>query len=91
MGVAGLLVFAVRYGQGGSRLETADEPPRDAVERDDDRFWKGGLLYVNRADHAVFVPKRFGIGWTLNFGNPVAISGFVVLIAAVITVPLVVR
>lgn len=90
VGAAGLLIFAVRYGQGGSRLETEDEPPRDAVERDDDRFWKGGLLYVNRADPAVFVPKRFGIGWTLNFGNPVAISGFVVLIAAVITVPLVV-
>ncbi|WIX78808.1 DUF5808 domain-containing protein [Amycolatopsis carbonis] len=91
VGALGLLGFVVRVGQGGSRLATDEEPPRDAVERDDDRFWKGGLLYVNRADHAVFVPKRFGIGWTLNFANPVAIGGFVVLIAAVITVPLVVR
>ncbi|MGW4484253.1 DUF1648 domain-containing protein [Amycolatopsis sp. NPDC004368] len=90
VGAAGLLAFAVRTGQGGSRLPAPDEKPRDAVERDDDRFWKGGLLYVNRADHAVFVPKRVGLGWTLNFGNPMAIGGFVVLLAAVIAVPIVV-
>ncbi|QRP44360.1 DUF1648 domain-containing protein [Amycolatopsis sp. FDAARGOS 1241] len=94
LGAAGLLVFAVRAGQGGNRLATPgteDEPRRDAVERDDDRFWKGGLLYVNRADRAVFVPKRFGIGWTLNFGNPVALGAFALLLAVVIAVPFVVR
>ncbi|WP_326569323.1 DUF5808 domain-containing protein [Amycolatopsis rhabdoformis] len=91
VGALGLLGFALRYGQGGHRLPTTPEPHRDATERDDDRFWKGGLLYVNRADHAVFVPKRFGIGWTLNFGHPLAVGGFVVLLAAVIVIPLVVR
>ncbi|MFI5609261.1 DUF1648 domain-containing protein [Amycolatopsis sp. NPDC051903] len=94
VGAAGLLVFAVRAGQGGNRLATPgtqDEPRRDAVERDDDRFWKGGLVYVNRADRAVFVPKRFGIGWTLNFGNPVALGAFAFLLAVVIVVPFAVR
>lgn len=35
----------------------------------DDRFWKAGLIYVNRDDPSLVVPKRFGIGYTLNFGN----------------------
>ncbi|MCL6600082.1 MAG: DUF5808 domain-containing protein [Alicyclobacillus macrosporangiidus] len=43
---------------------------RRVVHRDDDRFWKGGVLYFNRDDPALLVPKRFGIGWTLNFAHP---------------------
>ncbi len=42
------------------------------VNRDDDRFWVLGMLYVNRDDPALLVNKRFGIGRTLNFGNPIA-------------------
>jgi len=34
-----------------------------------DEFWRGGILYVNRDDPALFVPKRYGTGYTLNFGN----------------------
>jgi uncharacterized membrane protein len=32
--------------------------------------WKAGLFYVNRDDAALFVEKRFGVGYTINFGNP---------------------
>ncbi|WP_029421776.1 DUF1648 domain-containing protein [Alicyclobacillus macrosporangiidus] len=39
---------------------------------DDDRHWIGGALYYNPADPAWMVPKRFGIGWTLNFARPAA-------------------
>ncbi|MDH6143757.1 putative membrane protein [Kitasatospora sp. GP30] len=79
--MAGLLIvvaIAARTGQGGSRLATgardgaAGEPadPR-VVAPDDDRYWRaGGLFYVNRQDPSLFVAKRFGIGWTINFGNP---------------------
>jgi uncharacterized membrane protein len=35
----------------------------------DENSWKGGVFYVNRADPALFVQKRFGIGYTINFGN----------------------
>jgi uncharacterized membrane protein len=40
------------------------------THRDDDMYWRGGLFYVNPEDHALVVPRRFGLGWTLNFGNP---------------------
>lgn len=49
----------------------------------EDRFWKGGLLYFNPADRALMVPKRQGIGYTLNFARPVSwlILGGIVLVS----------
>lgn len=57
------------------------------THRDDDRYWRGGVIYINREDPALVVPRRFGIGWTLNFGDPRAamfLAGVVALIGLVI-------
>jgi uncharacterized membrane protein len=83
--VAGVLLLAAvaaRTGQGGSRLNgnVRGLAPAAGTDRDDDRFWKAGLLYANRDDPALVVGARFGVGWMLNFGNPAAwliIAGFV--------------
>jgi len=40
------------------------------ANRDDDRYWKGGLLYVNPDDPALWVVDRLGYGVTLNLGRP---------------------
>jgi uncharacterized membrane protein len=32
--------------------------------------WVGGILYFNPDDPALFIEKRIGIGYDLNFGNP---------------------
>jgi uncharacterized membrane protein len=37
-----------------------------------DADWVLGMFYVSRADSAVLVPKRFGFGYTMNFGNPLS-------------------
>jgi uncharacterized membrane protein len=37
---------------------------------DEKRFWKWGLFYVNPEDSRLWVPKRFSVGWTLNFAQP---------------------
>jgi uncharacterized membrane protein len=58
------------------------------IHRDDDKHWRGGLFYVNREDHALVVPRRFGLGWTLNFGNPRAamlLAGAAALIGLAVT------
>jgi len=34
--------------------------------------WRGGIFYVNPDDPSIFVEKRFGIGYTLNFARPVS-------------------
>ncbi|GCE11536.1 DUF1648 domain-containing protein [Tengunoibacter tsumagoiensis] len=64
------------------------------VLRDDDRYWQAGLFYVNPDDPSLMVPKRFGIGWTLNFGHPQArllIFLFVVFMLVITFLPLILR
>lgn len=78
VGVATVVTFAVRAGQGGHRLPldptagTSAAAPADATRRDDDAHWRLGLVYVNPADSAVLVPQRVGVGWTLNLARPLA-------------------
>jgi uncharacterized membrane protein len=57
-------------------------PTTSAVDApDDDHYWKGGLVYVNRRDPALLVPKRFGVGWTINLGHPAGVAiGVVILL-----------
>lgn len=63
--------LSVTTGQGGSRikLKGESESRKDKMDRDDDKYWKGGIIYFNPEDPSMFVEKRFGVGWTINFGN----------------------
>lgn len=84
------IYLAVKVGQGGSRLKTTDDALANKV--DDDRYWIGGFLYCNKNDSSLFVEKRFGMGYTLNFGNPkslIAIGVLVILIIALMVLPLI--
>jgi uncharacterized membrane protein len=84
---ANRIAVPVGVAAGGSSGGAADSP-------DDDSHWRGGILYINRDDPALFVPRRLGVGWTPNLGHPggVAIAvGLLVLIAAAILVPIVLR
>ena len=43
------------------------------------------MIYANREDPSVFVPQRFGVGWTMNVARPatwLAIAGFAAITAA---------
>ena len=57
----------LRAGQGGSRR--AGPAAAAGGDRTPDACWKWGLIYVNQADPSILVEKRFGVGYTLNFGN----------------------
>lgn len=76
--LGGAILLAVRTGQGGSRLGPVAETGTD---RSDDRYWKLGAIYVNPHDPSIFVERRFGIGWTINLGNPRGIALMLVLLA----------
>lgn len=65
-GVAVAIVVLAR----NNRERDEGEADTGLTHRDDDKYWRGGLFYVNREDHALLVPRRFGLGWTLNLGNP---------------------
>ncbi|WP_426624759.1 DUF1648 domain-containing protein [Leifsonia sp. McL0607] len=98
-----IAAYAVRLVSGTRAIRAGVEVPagsvaatsRDTIDpRDDDRHWKGGLIYVNAGDPALFVPKRFGVGVTLNLGHPGGIAIAVVtllLIVAALTLPVLLR
>jgi uncharacterized membrane protein len=72
-----------------SGAPTPPRSPRPAAP-DDDTRWKGGIIYVNRDDPAIWVPRRFGMGWTINLGRPVGIAigilTILVIVGIVVTV-----
>ena len=72
--IFGNLIRIVKgYGQGGALLEEgAIETPLTNGLADNAR-WVWGLFYVDRDDPSIMVEKRFGIGYTLNYGNRTAI------------------
>lgn len=81
-----VLAVAMIYGQNGARLLRRMEEPT-SMPVDDDRYWKLGIFYWNRDDASLFVPERFGIGWTINLGKPAAwiiIVSFVLVITALV-------
>lgn len=68
------LVLAVTFGQSGSLTwqpsdEDGDENS-DSMSDDDDAEWLLGVFYFARENPAVVVPKRIGVGYTVNFAHP---------------------
>lgn len=83
----GVAVFVVMLWRASRSWQSRDggiaEGGARVADRDDDRFWKLGLVYVNSDDPAVVVAARFGIGWTPNWANPRAW----LIIAGILAVP----
>jgi uncharacterized membrane protein len=80
--IAVLAAFTVRL-RAATRTRV-DDATSTADAPDDDRYWKGGLIYLNPEDPAVFVPKRFGVGWTINLASPGGIGIGIVLVLIVL-------
>ena len=79
-----VIVVTMIYGQNGARLLRRMEDP-ESMPVDDDRYWKLGIFYWNKDDASLFVPERFGVGWTANLGRPAVwaiIVGFIVVTVA---------
>lgn len=67
----GSVAMSLVYGQAGSRVFRRMQED-DVLLADEDDRWKLGVLYFDPDDASVFLPERFGIGWTLNFARPAA-------------------
>jgi uncharacterized membrane protein len=58
----------------------ANANPNAPMEPTPNRYWTLGAFYWNPNDPAIFVQKRIGFGYTINFGNVwsyVVLGGFV--------------
>ena len=86
--VLAAVVSAVAVLARNNKDRDGDSEDTGLTHRDDDRYWRAGLIYINREDPALLVPRRFGIGWTLNFGDPrtsMLLAEVVALIGLVLT------
>jgi uncharacterized membrane protein len=71
-----LLVCTVAFSLGlvgyvAYRARRAEQTISSSDRSMEGRFWKAGFIYFNPEDAALVVPKRHGLGFTLNFGKPV--------------------
>ena len=84
--MATVLVPSITLVRGLRRLR-AQQPAAGRGDRTPDSAWIMGGLYFNRDDPSVFVEKRFGIGYTINFAHPAAyilIVGILLVIALIL-------
>ena len=84
--VAALAVVVTWLVVGARRAQSqsAAAPATGAQSHDDDADWKLGMFYYRPDDPSFLVPKRVGVGETINFGHPAGkISAVVILIMLV--------
>lgn len=85
-----LIVFSVKYGQDGSRLMIKDSRPEgDFIDKEDDRYWKLGMIYFNKKDPSVFISKRVGVGWSVNHARWQAWAFYILIIAFIVVVSII--
>jgi uncharacterized membrane protein len=77
--IAGLLYWSYRKITAPSAKDEVPEP------RGDD-YWKAGVFYWNPDDPAIFVSKRLGIGYTMNFANKWSWLAMGTIVAALLMV-----
>lgn len=59
---------------------------RAGVEAGNPEHYRWGLFYVNANDPALWVPKRLGLGWTLNFAHAASWWVLLLLLSPVLAV-----
>jgi uncharacterized membrane protein len=75
LAVVAIVIIAARSKESGSRSSAGERAGAHAErkpvgDRTPDECWKGGgLFYYNPNDPALWVEKRFGVGYTVNFAR----------------------
>jgi uncharacterized membrane protein len=91
--LAGSIYLTVKLGQGGSRINLGklNEKKVNSGSKNDDQYWKLGCIYFNPEDPSIFVEKRFGVGWTMNYGSIGGILALLGLILLIVLLPILIR
>ncbi len=72
-GAVTMFRFIKRFGQGGALLETGSVRTPLTGGLADNAHWILGVMYVDKTDPSLMVERRFGVGYTFNLGNRVAV------------------
>lgn len=84
-------VLRVRVGQGGSRIKTKKPSEGRLNIKDSDDNWKFGAFYWNPNDPTIFVERRWGIGFTMNFARPASYIVIAALILGIIGITVLIK
>ncbi|AOZ92343.1 DUF1648 domain-containing protein [Paenibacillus crassostreae] len=69
--IIGAAVLSFITGQSGNRIGKSSKPS-NSQPANDDTYWKLGSFYYNPQDPSIWIEKRTGIGWTINFARPMS-------------------
>ena len=71
-------------------MKTQTKPDKETLKawHDDPANWRLGVFYYNNQDRRILSPKRIqGMGWTVNFANPLSyltVFGIIILLVVII-------
>ncbi len=65
----GVIWLMKRHGQGGALKESGSVEERLTGSLADNSHWLMGLFYYNTDDPSMMIEKRFGFGYSFNYGN----------------------
>ena len=57
-----------------------EESKQDIPEDEEKSHWILWVFYFNPKDKRLFPPKRWGLGWTINFANPYSVACLLAII-----------
>lgn len=83
--LASLILNIKRYGQGGALIEQSTAAGALTGGLADNAHWFWRVLYINRKDPSMMVESRFGIGYTMNYGNWMSVLFTSVFVALLLT------
>ncbi|MGL5766121.1 MAG: DUF1648 domain-containing protein [Sarcina sp.] len=64
--IVGVIGFCIVIVKEKNNYEVKD---KNVTFKDDDKYWKFGMIYYNKDNPKVFVEKRSGLGFTVNAGS----------------------
>lgn len=83
-GVAAVTVPVIWMTIAGARISRFDATAEGPDSPDDDAHWPLGLVYYNREDPRLNVPKRAGLGYTINVAHPMGLALTALLVVTLI-------
>lgn len=64
--LGGLILLIWKLSKSNERF---DDLHTNETAATDDRYWKWGIVYINKNDPSLLVQKKYGVGWTVNLAN----------------------
>jgi uncharacterized membrane protein len=78
IGILIIIVGFMIYGSIASQKFHQENRGQETIVETENFYWH--LFYFNSDDRRIFVPKRTGGGFTINFGNPLSVIAGILIV-----------